>query len=215
MLTLIIGNKNYSSWSLRPWLVLKYFNIPFKEILIPLYAGDYKEQILKYSAHGKVPALLHEGLCVGESLAIVEYLHDLFPHKNLWPTDIKHRAWARAVSAEMHAGFAALRSHMPMNCKKSFVNKGRTPEVEKDILRIFKIWEECLKEFGNRGPFLFGPFTIADAMFAPVVTRFKTYGVELSPPLKEYAQTILNLPAMQEWYAAGVEEPWIIAGSEV
>ncbi len=215
MLTLIIGNKNYSSWSLRPWLILKYFSIPFQEILIPLYEGDYKNQILKYSSHGKVPALLDGDFCVGESLAIAEYLYDLFPDKNLWPVDIKDRAWARAVSTEMHAGFVSLRSHMPMNFRKSLPGKGRTPEVEKDILRIFQIWEECRKTFHNRGPFLFGSFTIADAMFAPVVTRFQTYGVELSPALKEYSQTILNLPAMQEWLAASAKEPWIIAASEV
>ena len=214
-LTLIIGNKNYSSWSLRPWLLLKQAGILFDEILVPLYEGDYKAELLKYSPNGKVPTLLHDGRAVWESLAIVEYVHELHPEKNLWPQDIKQRAWARTISAEMHSGFSALRNSMHMNLRKSLHGKGRTPEVEKDIQRIFEIWEECRKEFKTSGPFLFGHFTIADAMFAPVVTRFKTYGVELSPMLKGYSETILNLPAMKEWYADSLKEPWTIPAAEV
>jgi glutathione S-transferase len=213
-LTLVIGNKNYSSWSLRPWLLLKYFAIPFKEILIPLYEGEYKSQILEYSAAGKVPFLAHGRVKVWESLAIAEYLAEAFPQKKMWPQNAQERAWARSISHEMHAGFTALRTHMPMNIRGSFPGKGRTPDVDRDIARIEALWNGCLKASKGKGGFLFGPFTIADAMYAPVVTRFKTYGVRLSGDAQEYAQTILNLPAMKEWSEAGEKEPYVIAASE-
>lgn len=210
-LTLLIGNKNYSSWSLRPWLVLKYFNIPFEEIFIPLYEGDFKERILKHSPAGKVPALINGDIVVGESLAIGEYLADLFPQENLWPQDVQTRALARAVSHEMHAGFADLRNHMPMNVRTKIPGFGRTLEVEKDIQRIREIWKTCRARFKAQGNFLFGAFSIADAMYAPVVYRFNSYDVALSGPEKEYFETMLNLPAMTEWAQAAIVEPYQIA----
>ncbi len=212
--TLVIGNKNYSSWSLRPWLLLKYFEIPFNEVLIPLYEGNYKHELLRYSNAGKVPILVHGGLTLGESLAIMEYLAEVFPEKKMWPANREDRAWARAVSHEMHAGFSVLRNNMPMNIRGSYPGKGRTPEVEKDITRIDEIWTNCRKEFKNKGNFLFGHFTITDAMFAPVVTRFNTYGVKPSLPAQEYMEIIGKLPALKEWSKAAVMESQVIAASE-
>ncbi len=198
-LTLIIGNKNYSSWSLRPWLVLKQAGIPFREIRIPLYIPESKAEILKYSPSGKVPALIDGDVAVWESLAICEYFADRFPEKRLWPADIKARALARAVSTEMHAGFGALRQHMSMNCRKHLPGKGRTPEVLKDIERIRTIWNDCRARFGKHGVFLFGHFTVADAMYAPVALRFMTYAVELDSVCSAYANAITSLPAVQQW----------------
>jgi glutathione S-transferase len=212
-LTLIIGNKNYSSWSLRPWLLLKQSKIPFEEILVPLYQDGYKVKLLKYSPHGKVPALIHGQLTIWESLAICEYIAELFPEKNLWPQKREDRARARSLAAEMHSGFAQLRTHMPMNLRGSHPGKGRTSEVNADILRILDIWEGCLKE--SSGPFLFGHFTVADAMFAPVVTRFRTYGVVLKGLTVGYAQTMLDLPSFKEWEKAGLKEPWTVKASEI
>ncbi len=213
-LTLVIGNKNYSSWSLRPWILLKYFAIPFKEIMIPLYEGEYKSQIFSYSAAGKVPFLAHGQVKVWESLAIAEYLAEIFPDKKMWPQSPADRAWARSISHEMHAGFTALRTHMPMNIRGNFPGKGRTPDVDRDIARIETMWNGCRKAFHGKGDFLFGHFTIADAMYVPVATRFKTYGVTLSGPAQDYAKTILSLPAMKEWSRAGEQEPYVIAASE-
>lgn len=210
---LVIGNKNYSSWSLRPWLLLKQSQIPFEEILIPLYEGDYKARLLQHSPNGKVPALIHGKLTVWESLAICEYVAETFGETKLWPRKREDRAWARCAATEMHSGFTQLRTHMPMNLRGSHPGKGRTPEVNADIQRITHLWEECLKEF--KGPFLFGHFTVADAMYAPVVTRFRTYGVKMKPAAAEYCQTILELPAFKEWEAAGIKEPWKIKASEI
>lgn len=214
-LKLIIGNKNYSSWSLRPWLLLKYFEIPFTEVLIPLYQGDYKKRILEYSSAGKVPALISGELVIGESLAIMEYLAEIFSEKKMWPSDREDRARARAICHEMHAGFVELRKSMPMNIRGSYPGKGRTPQVESDIARIDEIFSRCRREFEPKGKFLFGHFTIADAMFAPVVTRFATYGVRLSMVSQEYADTIRQLPAMKEWSNDSVKEPYVIAASEI
>lgn len=212
---LIIGNKNYSSWSLRPWILLKFYRIPFEEVMIPLYEGNFKEKILKYSAHGKVPILVHGPITVAESLAICEYIADLYPKKPIWPEKKADRAWARSISSEMHAGFSNLRGNMPMNLRGSYPGKGRLPDVEKDIARIIELWMECRTKFKKKGPFLFGDFTAADAMFAPVVTRFRTYGVETSGAVHEYMKTILELPVFKEWEAAGVKEPWFIKASEI
>ena len=214
-LTLIIGNKNYSSWSLRPWILLKYFDIPFKEILIPLYEGDYRKRILEFSPAAKVPALVHGKLVIGESLAIMEYVAELFPEKRMWPVNIDERARARAISHEMHAGFSALRTNMPMNIRGNHPGKGRNVQVESDIARINAVWTDCRKEFQAKGNFLFGNFTIADAMYAPVVTRFNTYGVKLSMIAQEYAEMIRQVPAMKEWANSAVKEPHVIAASEM
>ncbi|MBD2182063.1 glutathione S-transferase family protein [Aerosakkonema funiforme] len=204
--TLIIGNKNYSSWSLRPWLVLKHLGIEFTEIRIPLYTPTAKQEILRYSPNGKVPALLHKDLSVWESLSICEYLAECFPEANLWPIDRQARAIARSVSQEMHAGFANLRQHMSMNCRARLPGKGRQPGVAEDIQRIVSIWQDCRQKFESGGDFLFGHFTIADAMFAPVVSRFITYSVELDPVSSVYANTIWSLPAMQDWVKDAIAE---------
>ncbi|MEX1074057.1 MAG: glutathione S-transferase family protein [Burkholderiales bacterium] len=188
---LVVGNKNYSSWSLRPWLAMKVLGIPFEEKRIPLYGPDSKRALLQYSPAGKVPCLVDGELRVWDSLAILETLAEREPR--LWPADAMLRARARSVSAEMHSGFAKLRQHMSMNVRKRHPGKGRTPEVLAEIARIVEIWSEA------RGPFLFGPFCAADAMYAPVVLRFRTYEVELPPACRAYADAVLELPELQEW----------------
>ncbi|HEY9146763.1 MAG TPA: glutathione S-transferase family protein [Thiobacillus sp.] len=205
-LTLIIGNKNYSSWSLRPWLLLRQAGIPFEEVRIPLYAPGSTEALATWSPSGKVPALHDGGLRVWDSLAICEYLNERFPDKQLWPADAAARAVARSVSAEMHAGFAALRQHMSMNIRARRPGQGRAPECLADVERILAIWTDCRARFGAGGDFLFGRFGIADAMYAPVALRFQTYGVALEGAARDYAKAVLALPALQEWVAAGVAE---------
>lgn len=209
-----LGNKNYSSWSLRPWLALKQTGVDFDEELIPLSEATTRSTILRYSPSGRVPALIHNGLTVWDSLAICEYLAESFPAAQLWPADAAARAVARAVSAEMHSGFAALRNHLPMNMRSSFPNRGVTPEVQADINRITAIWRDCRKRFGEGGPFLFGGFTNADAMYAPVVSRFRTYRVELEDEAQAYADAVWALPALQEWLTAAKNEPMIIESAE-
>lgn len=209
-LTLVIGNKNYSSWSLRPWLLLKHAGIPVKEIRIPLYVGDWQAEMLKYSPSGKVPALRDGGLTIWDSLAICEYIAEQFPESLFWPKDKEARAVARSVSAEMHSGFANLRQNMTMNCRKHYPGKGRAPGVQEDIDRITAIWNDCRARFGHSGDFLFGQFSIADAMFAPVTTRFITYDVALDPVSAAYVKAVHALPAMQEWYAAARNEAEVI-----
>lgn len=210
MLTLVIGNKNYSSWSLRPWLLLRHADVPFEEIRIPLYQPDSKRELLKYSPSGKVPALIDGDVTLWESLAICEYVAERFPERHLWPRDAKARALARAVSSEMHAGFANLRSHMSMNCRRRWPDKGRAPGVQEDIDRVRAIWNDCRARFGSGGPFLFGAFSVADAMYAPVALRFETYAVSLDPVSRAYSDTMLGLSAMQEWIEAGKAETEIL-----
>ena len=205
-LTLVIGNKNYSSWSLRPWLVLKQAAIPFTEIRIPLYAGDWRERLLKHSPSGKVPALEHGAVKVWDSLAICEYLAEQFPEKQLWPADATARAEARAVSAEMHSGFQALRQNMFMNIRRHWPKRGRTPEVAADIERITAMWNDCRRRHAAGGPFLFGRFSIADAMYAPVALRFQTYEVRADAAAGEYMRLLLALPSLREWVAAAHAE---------
>lgn len=211
---LVIGNKNYSSWSLRPWLLMRVLDLPFEEVLIPLYAPDSKPKLLAETPSGKVPAL-HDGtLVIWDSLAIVEYLAEQYPSLAVWPADGEARAMARCVAAEMHSGFSALRSHMPMNCRGSHPGKGQTPEVLADIARISQLWTDCRSRFGSEGPFLFGTFSAADAFYAPVVSRFITYAVPLPPLCSAYVEAVRALPAMAEWYAAGIAETDRIAASE-
>ena len=209
---LIIANKNYSSWSLRAWLALAQAGIVFDEVRIALGMPDTKEKLLGYSPAGKVPVLIDGSAKVWESIAICEYAAERWPEKRLWPADRAARAHARSVSAEMHAGFAALRAAMPMNCRSRYPGKGRSAAVDADIARIEALWSDCLKRHG--GPFLFGAFSIADAMYAPVVSRFLTYDVKLVGALQQYAQAVLELPAMREWYAAGAAEPEFLAEDE-
>ncbi|GAB3038444.1 glutathione S-transferase family protein [Bowmanella dokdonensis] len=213
-LTLVIGNKNYSSWSLRPWLLMKMHHIAFEEILIPLYQPDSKARLLEYSPAGLVPLLKHGDRVIWDSLAIMEYLAERFPSVHAWPVDEASRVMARCISAEMHSGFGALRSQMPMNCRRQLVEVKRTAELDKDINRVQQIWQDCLNL--HNGPFLFGDFSIADAMYAPVVTRFNTYGVEAqSAQIKHYQDRILSLQPMRQWYEDARHEPHIIDSSEI
>ncbi len=208
MLQLVIGNKNFSSWSLRPWLLLKQAGLPFREIPVRLRQADTKAQILAHSPSGKVPALIDGDLTVWDSLAICEYLAEKasLNHVDLWPADPKARAEARSVSAEMHSGFAALRQQMSMEVAASRPGEGQTPEVLADIARIAALWTSSRERFAAAGPFLFGDFSVADAMYAPVAFRFHTYGVELPPLAAAYRDTLLALPAMQEWAAGARAE---------
>jgi len=209
---LVVANKNYSSWSLRAWLGLTQAGIVFDEMRIRLGFPDTKERILGYSPAGRVPILLDGQVRIWESIAILEYAAERWPEKRMWPADRGARALARAVSAEMHAGFAALRTAMPMNCRGRYPGKGRGPAVDADIARIEAMWADCLKRSG--GPFLFGAFSIADAMYAPVASRFLTYGVQLAGAVQQYADAVLGLPAMREWYEAAAAEPEVLAEYE-
>ena len=195
---LVIGNKNYSSWSLRPWIAMRHFAIAFEEIRIPLDRPETGKRIREFNPAGKVPCLVDGGVTVWDSLAILEYLAETQP--GLWPADRALRARARSIAAEMHSGFAALRSAMPMNVRNRFPGKGRSPEVDADIRRISEIFESALK------PFLFGSFCAADAMFAPVVLRLRTYEPPLSAASRAYTDAMLALPAMREWIAGAERE---------
>jgi glutathione S-transferase len=197
-LRLVIGNKNYSSWSMRPWVLMKAFGIPFKEINILLGQPDTSLQIAEYSASGRIPILLAGEITVWDSFAICEYLAEQFPEKALWPKDVAARAMARSICAEMHSGFAALRTAMPMNIRANFHGKGRTAGSQADIGRISEIWENCFSKFGHHH-FLFGDFSIADAYYAPVVMRFRTYDVSLAPALQAYAERVAAHPAVSRW----------------
>lgn len=205
-LSLVIGNKAYSSWSLRPWLLMKQAAIDFAEIRVSLYEARAKQNLLRHSPTGKVPVLRDGGLTIWDSLAICEYLAEKYPLKKLWPADTAARALARAVSAEMHSGFSALRSQMPMNVRRELPGRARTADADADIARIDAIWTDCRTRFGAQEPFLFGTFSIADAMYAPVVTRFRTYGVILAGAAAQYANAIYTLPSMQEWIAGAHAE---------
>jgi glutathione S-transferase len=212
--TIYIGNKNYSSWSLRGWLMLKHTGATFEEVVIPLSEPSTRATILRHSPSGKVPALQHGDHLVWDSLAIGEYLAELYPSSRLWPEEMKARSVARAASAEMHAGFAPLRTHLPMNMRSSFPDRGVTPEAQADINRITALWRDCRSRFGAGGEFLFGHFTVADAMYAPVVSRFRTYKIALEDEAQRYADALWALPALQEWLVAARNEPMIIEAAE-
>jgi glutathione S-transferase len=212
--TLVIGNKNYSSWSLRPWLLMRHGGLPFREVRIALYTPTAQDEIRKYSPSGKVPVLLDGPLAVWDSLAIGEYLAERHPELGLWPRDVAERARARSLCAEMHSGFQPLRQHMSMNIRRQFPGMGRTVEVAANIDRIQRMWADCRQRHAAAGPFLFGAFTIADAMYAPVVLRFRTYAVQLTGVCREYAETILALPAMQQWLQDAAVETETISAFE-
>jgi glutathione S-transferase len=214
-LTLVIGNKNYSSWSFRPWIAMKVARIPFDEIVISLDAPDFKSRVSKISGTGKVPALDDSGTHVWESLAILEYLAERFPAAKLWPADPAARAHARAIASEMHAGFVSLRRACPMNMWRPVKRLALSDEAAANARRVEAIWTECRTRFGERGPFLFGAFGAADAMYAPVVSRFHTYDVPVGPPARSYMEAVMALPAWTEWKAAAVKEPWVLAEDEV
>jgi glutathione S-transferase len=210
-LKLVIGNKNYSSWSMRPWLALRANHIAFEEIFIPLYTGDTdKKRILGFTQSGKVPALLDDDVTIWDSLAIIEYAAERFPQTRLWPEDRASRAHARSISAEMHSGFAALRNECGMNLHRPVGAITLSADARADIARIQQIWIECRRAYGKSGPFLFGAFGGADAMFAPVVHRLRTYAVEVAPEVRHYMDTMMSLPAFQEWTRAGLAETLVI-----
>jgi glutathione S-transferase len=210
-LTIYLGNKNYASWSLRAWLALKATGEAFAEEVIPILQPGSKETLLKYSPSGKVPALHHGDIVVWDSLAICGYLAELFPAAGLWPADPAVKAVARSISAEMHSSFQALRAQFPMNIRSSFPGREISPEAQADINRVMAIWRQCRNRYGDgNGDFLFGRFTVADAMYAPVVTRFRTYGFDLEREAEAYCDAIMALPAMQEWAAAAGNEPMVI-----
>jgi glutathione S-transferase len=213
-LHLIIANKAYSSWSMRPWIAMKAQGLEFRETVICLDQPDTAARIAEFSPSGKVPLLQHGNIAVWDSLAILAYLTETFPDKAWWPKDRAARAVARSVSAEMHAGFTSLRSNMPMNVRRTLPGVGQGEAVDADIARVTAIWRDCRAKFGSGGPFLFGAFSNADAMFAPVVSRFKTYVVKLDPDAQAYADAILAHPAMREWYISAAGEPWVISKYE-
>jgi glutathione S-transferase len=215
-LTLVIGNKNYSSWSMRPWIALKACNIAFDEVSIPLYTGDAdKQRILKFSRAGKVPVLVDGDVTVWDSLAIIEYAAERFPEAQLWPEDRASRAHARSVSAEMHSGFAALREECGMNLHRPVGARDLSAAARADIARIQESWAECRERYGKLGPYLFGAFSGADAMYAPVVHRFRSCAIEVTPPVRDYMATMMALPAFQQWTRAGLAETLVIEKLQV
>ena len=210
-LTLVIGNKNYSSWSMRPWLALKGAKLPFEEVSIPLYTGTAdKQRILAFAPSGKVPILVDGSITVWDSLAIVEYLAERFPNAGLWPEQAAGRAHARAIAAEMHSGFAALRQECGMNIHRPIRAKVLSDDAKANIARIQDIWTDCRARYGHGGPFLFGAFTAADAMYAPVIHRFRTYAIEVRSEAQSYMTTMQQLPAFREWTDAALKETLVI-----
>jgi glutathione S-transferase len=210
-LKLVIGNKNYSSWSMRPWLALRASNIAFEEIFIPLYTGSAdKDRILSFTRSGKVPCLIDGDVAIWDSLAIIEYVAERFPETRLWPEDRAARAHARSISAEMHSGFLPLRDECSMNLHRPIRGVALSADARANVDRIDQIWRECRARHGKSGPFLFGAFGAADAMYAPVVHRFRTYAVDVSPVAKAYMETMQTLPAFVEWTRAGLAETIVI-----
>lgn len=213
-LKLIIGNKNYSSWSMRPWFAMKVAGIPFEERVISLNAPDFKTVVGSVSGTGKVPVLIDGDRHVWETLAILEYLAERFPQANLWPHDMHARTHARVVSTEMHSGFQALRKNCPMNFWLPAKKRPQPSDVMDNVRRIQALWKDCRKRFGRRGPFLFGAFGAADAMYAPVVSRLHTYGLDVDDVSRSYMDAIMALPAWSEWRAAALKETWILKQDE-
>ena len=207
-LTLTIGNRNYSSWSLRAWLALEATGVDFQEEMVLLGRADTGTEISKRSPNGLVPVLRDGDLVIWDSLAIAEYLAEKFPDAGLWPSDPQVRAIARSVVSEMHSGYTAVRGNMPMNIRASYPGAGRGPGVEQDIERITSVWESCRRDFGEGGDLLFGGFTIADAFFAPIISRFRTYGVEVTGVAATYMNAVWALPAMCVWVAKAEAEEW-------
>jgi glutathione S-transferase len=207
-LTLVIGNKNYSSWSMRPWLALRASNIPFEEVFIPLYTDNPadKQRILSFSRAGKVPSLVDGDITVWDSLAIIEYLAERFPQAKLWPEDRAMRAHARSISAEMHSGFVPLRNECGMNLHRPVGAIALSADARANVARVEEIWRDCRQAYGKGGPFLFGAFTGADAMYAPVVHRFRTYAIEVGAEARAYMETMMALQAFREWTEAGLAE---------
>jgi glutathione S-transferase len=215
MLRLIIGNKNYSSWSFRPWFAMKVAGIAFEEALLPLDAPDFKARLAALGGAGKVPLLIDGEVRVWESLAILEYLAEKFPAADLWPKEVAARAHARAVAAEMHSGFSSLRNLLPMNIRRPAIRRKLDAGAAADVARIETIWTETRNRFGASGPFLYGTFTAADAMYAPVVSRFHTYAAEVGAVARAYMATLMNLSAWWEWCEAARRETSVLPHDEV
>jgi len=213
-LTLIIGNKNYSSWSFRPWVALKVAGIAFEEKVIPLYEPGSREQLLEYSPVGKVPILVDGNQPIWESLAILEYLAEKFPEKNLWPQGPRARAHARVVATEMHSGFQPLRKSCPMNFWLPVRPRPQSEEVMANVRRIESLWADCRARFGQGGAFLFGTFGAADAMYAPVVSRLHSYGITVGDGTRVYMDAVMALPAWEEWQMAALKETWLLKDDE-
>ena len=212
---LIIGNKLYSSWSLRPWILLKAIGAQFKETVIPLSQPDTKKNILEHSPTGKVPLLIDGNVRIWESLAIMEYVAEKHPNAQVWPKDNAARAHARATSSEMHAGFQALRQACPMNLGHKFKPKAtHGADADANVARVLALWAEARKHFGKGGPFLYGTFSAADAMYAPVVTRLDTYQWKVTPEARLYMDAVLRHPAFVAWRLAALQEPWHLADYE-
>ena len=209
-LRLVIVNKAYSSWSLRPWLTMTHFGIPFEETVISMNRPETRGEILKFSPTGKCPALIDGDVIVWESLGIIEYLAESFPDLAVWPRDKAARALARSLANEMHGGFAALRNHCPTQFLRPVRKKALNEAVEADVARIEAAWDHARARHGAGGPFLFGAFTAADAMFAPVVNRFHTYDVDVGAPTRAYMAAVMALPAWKAWIAGAEGEPWRI-----
>ncbi|SCA55456.1 Glutathione S-transferase domain protein [Candidatus Terasakiella magnetica] len=212
---IILGNRNYSSWSLRPWLVMKHLGLDFDEIVVPLFEGDFKEELLKHSPSGKVPVLKFKDQEIWDSLAICEYLNEENPDAGLWPVETEARAIARSVSYEMHSGFFNIRNDMPMNIRRTIDGFSPSSLCQEDINRIIEIWTSCRQRFGQSGPFLFGQFSIADAMFAPVVSRFNSYRIPIKGVAADYMHAILTLSSMEEWTESACGEEWVIEAVEL
>ena len=213
-LTLIIGNKNYSSWSMRPWIAMKVVGIAFDEKVVPLYEPGSREQVLQYSPTGKVPVLIDGENRIWESLAILDYLAEKFPHARLWPDDPRARVHARVVATEMHGGFQPLRKNCPMNLWLPVKSRPLPDDAMADVRRIEALWADCRARFGQKGLFLFGSFGAADAMYAPVVARLHTYNVDVDSTTRDYMDAVMALPAWSEWHKAALKEPWIMRGNE-
>lgn len=215
---LLIGNKCYSSWSLRPWLLMTAKGIAFDEIMVPLDEPGFRETVLEHApgSGGTVPCLVDGAVAVWETLAIAEYLAEAYPALGIWPVDKSARAHARAISSEMHAGYGALRSACPMNLGKRYAARDRGADVARNVARICQVWNEALSRFGAAsGPFLYGDFSAADAMFAPIVTRLDTYDISVDATSRAYMDCVLAHPAYRQWLAAALAESWIVAHDEV
>src|SRR6185369_534710 len=214
MLTLVIGNKNYSSWSLRPWIAMTVAGIAFDEVVIPLYEPGSREAVLKHSPTGKVPVLIDGDQHIWEWLAILEHLAERFPNAGLWPKDAAARSHARTIASEMHAGFQALRKACPMNLWLPPKPRPQADDVMANVRRIDALWSDCRTRFGQSGPFLFGAFGAADAMYAPVVSRLHSYGLPVSAAARAYMDAVMALPAWRKWHDAAMQEPWIMQHNE-
>lgn len=214
---LLVGNKCYSSWSLRPWLLMTAKGIAFDEVLVLLDEPGFRETVIGHApgSGGTVPCLVAGDIVVWETLAIIEYLAERHPELHLWPQDRAARAHARSISSEMHAGFGALRSACHMNLGKRYATKDRGPDVAKNVARVTEIWREARSRFGVCGPFLYGDFCAADAMYAPVVTRLDTYAIAVDPVSRAYMDAVLAHPAYGKWLEGALKEPWIVAHDEI